>query len=83
MSFLIFGCEKTFLRLNCCQKGVQEELLKPRSNYLICPREKIIRKERLVYVITQRGMTVLKYFRELKEALPIVEETGNKAPYPF
>jgi len=21
MSFLIFGCEKTFLRLNCCQKG--------------------------------------------------------------
>ena len=45
--------------------------------------EKTIRKERLVYVITQRGVTVLKYFRELKEGLPIVEETGNKAPYPF
>jgi len=45
--------------------------------------EKIIRKERLVYAITQRGVTVLKYFRELKEALPIVEETGNKASHPF
>jgi predicted transcriptional regulator len=45
--------------------------------------EKIIREERSVYAITQRGVTVLKYFRELKEALPIVEETGNKAPYPF
>jgi len=45
--------------------------------------EKIIRKERKVYAITQRGVSVLKYFRELKEMLPIVEETGNKAPYPF
>ena len=39
--------------------------------------EKILRKERIVYVITQRGVTVLKQFRELKEVLPIVEETGN------
>ncbi|MGA2683327.1 MAG: winged helix-turn-helix domain-containing protein [Candidatus Bathyarchaeia archaeon] len=45
--------------------------------------EKIIRKKRSVYAITQRGVKVLKYFRELKEGLPIVEETGNKAPYPF
>ena len=40
--------------------------------------EKIIGKERKVYKITQLGMTVLKQFRELKEVLPIVEETGNK-----
>jgi predicted transcriptional regulator len=45
--------------------------------------EKIIRRERLVYAITQQGMTVLKYFRELKEVLPIVEETRNQAPYLF
>jgi len=49
--------------------------------------EKIIRKERKVYAITQRGVSVLKYFRELKEMLPIVEETGNNArnqrPYLF
>ncbi len=41
--------------------------------------EKIIRRERVVYAITQRGVTVLKQFRELKEVLPIVEETRNQA----
>jgi DNA-binding PadR family transcriptional regulator len=40
---------------------------------------KIIGKERKVYAITQLGVTVLKQFRELKEVLPIVEETGNEA----
>ena len=49
--------------------------------------EKILRKERVVYVITQRGVTVLKQFRELKQVLPIVEETGNEVknigPYFF
>jgi predicted transcriptional regulator len=45
------------------------------------------KRERKVYAITQRGVTVLKQFRELKEVLPIVEETGNNArnqrPYLF
>jgi predicted transcriptional regulator len=49
--------------------------------------EKIIGKERKVYAITQLGVTVLEQFRELKEVLPIVEETGNEArnqePYLF
>ncbi len=45
--------------------------------------EKIIRKERSVYAITQRGVTVLKYFREFKEVLPLDGETENKKPYPF
>ena len=45
--------------------------------------EKILRKERIVYAITQRGITVLKYFRELKEVLPIIEETRNQAPSLF
>jgi len=39
--------------------------------------EKIIGRERIVYAITQRGLTVLKQLRELKEVLPIVEETEN------
>jgi len=41
--------------------------------------EKIIGKGRKVYAITQLGLKVLKQFRELKEVLPIVEETRNKA----
>jgi predicted transcriptional regulator len=39
--------------------------------------EKIIRREKLVYAITQRGIIVLKQLRELQELLPIVEETGK------
>jgi DNA-binding PadR family transcriptional regulator len=39
----------------------------------------IVGKERKFYAITQLGVTVLKQFRELKEVLPIVVETGNEA----
>jgi len=35
--------------------------------------ERIVGKSRVVYANTQRGLTVLKYFRELNKALPIVE----------
>ena len=49
--------------------------------------EKIIKRGRKLYAITERGVTVLRQFRELKEVLPMVEETGNEAshqsPYLF
>jgi predicted transcriptional regulator len=45
--------------------------------------ERTAGKRRVVYAITQRGITVLKYFRELKQVLPIVEEARNQAPVPF
>ena len=38
------------------------------------------RSNRIVYAITQRGITVLKYFRELKQALPIEEEDQKRVP---
>ena len=41
--------------------------------------ERTLRKERVVYAFTQRGITVLKYFKELRQVLPIVEETRNQA----
>jgi predicted transcriptional regulator len=37
--------------------------------------ERTAGKKRVVYAITQKGITVLKYFRELKTILPIVEDT--------
>jgi len=40
--------------------------------------ETTIGKQKMVYTITQRGVTVLKQFGELKEVLPITEETGNE-----
>jgi len=45
--------------------------------------ERTIGKRRVVYAITQRGITVLKYFRELKQVLPIVEEARNRMPVPY
>ena len=40
-------------------------------------KEKIIGREKTVYVITQRGVIVLKRLREVKEMLPKIEETQN------
>ena len=37
--------------------------------------ERTVGKKRVVYAITQRGITVLKHFRELKTVLPIIEES--------
>jgi predicted transcriptional regulator len=44
--------------------------------------ERTVGKRRVVYNITQRGITVLKYFRELKQVLPILEENQSRVP-PF
>ena len=40
-------------------------------------------KSRMVFAVTQRGITVLKYFRELEQVLPIIEESRNQTPVPF
>ena len=37
--------------------------------------EKLAGKRRVVFLATQRGVTAVKYFRELKQVLPIVEES--------
>jgi predicted transcriptional regulator len=45
--------------------------------------ERNVGKSRTVFAITQRGITVLKYFRELEQILPIIEETRNIIPTPI
>jgi len=45
--------------------------------------ERTVGKKRVVYAITQRGIKVLKYFRELKQVLPIVEENRGRTPIPY
>ena len=42
--------------------------------------ERKAQKNRTIYAITQRGVTVLKYFGELKQALPITEEDQRQVP---
>jgi predicted transcriptional regulator len=36
--------------------------------------EQKVGKQRMVYSITQRGIAVLKYFKELKQEFPIIKE---------
>jgi predicted transcriptional regulator len=42
--------------------------------------ERTMGKKRTVYAITERGITVLKHFRELKTVLPLIEEDNRKLP---
>jgi predicted transcriptional regulator len=42
--------------------------------------EKTVGKRLVVYAITQRGITVLRYFRELKQVLLIAEEDQREVP---
>ena len=44
--------------------------------------ERKIAKTKAVYAITQRGITVLKYFHELKQVLPIMEESRKQTATP-
>jgi predicted transcriptional regulator len=41
-------------------------------------QEMKLKKSRVVYAITPRGITVLKYFRELTQALPIIDEAKSQ-----
>ena len=45
--------------------------------------ERMMHKGRVVFAATQRGITVLKYFRELQQALPIVQEARNQISVPY
>jgi len=59
--------------------NVNCKMLKEYLDFLIkqgLVEEKIIKRQKIVYSITQRGVTVLKQFSELKDVLPIVDETG-------
>lgn len=45
--------------------------------------EKKLKKERIVYTITEKGLTVLKYFRELQMMIPVFDENNPKIPIIF
>jgi len=46
--------------------------------------ERNLGKSRMVFAITQKGITVLRNFRELKQMLPIIEEeTRSIIPTPI
>lgn len=43
-------------------------------------QEKTVGKKRIVYVVSDKGLKVLKYFRELKVMLPVVEDGQTRIP---
>ena len=66
--------------------NVNCSLLKEYLEYLIKQdliEERTVGKKRVVFAITQRGITVLKYFKELKQVLPIVEEARSQTAIPY
>jgi predicted transcriptional regulator len=63
--------------------NVNGSLLKTNLDYLMAKGlvEKKLFKRQIVFAVTAQGITVLKYFRELKQALPFEEETEiSRAP---
>ena len=63
--------------------NVNCSVLKQYLNFLIkqeLVEEQTVGKKRIVYAITDIARTVLKYFRELRAVLPIVEEARARIP---
>ncbi len=44
--------------------------------------ERLAKRSHAFFAITQRGINVLKYFRELTQVLPIVEEARSQTSRP-
>jgi len=66
--------------------NVNCNVLKEYSDFLIkqnLVEQRAVGEGRVVYAVTQRGITVLKYFRELEQVLSIVKEARNAIPVPY
>ena len=64
------------------RSNVNCNVLKEQLEFLIknnMVEERVLRKEKIVYAIAQRGITVLRTFREVKSVFP-EEEDGCKLP---
>ncbi len=63
--------------------NVNCSVLKEYLNFLIQQdliEEQTVGKKRTVYVVSEKGLNVLKYFRELKVMLPVLEDGQVRVP---
>lgn len=65
--------------VNC---SVLEDCLTFLTNQALVEK-RTIGKKRIVFSVTQKGISVVKYFRELKQVLPIVSETQHQRGIPL
>lgn len=60
-------------KMNCSQlKKILESLIEEKL-----VEERMLRKNKVVFVATPKGRTILSYFNELKEMLPIEHDTNQ------
>jgi predicted transcriptional regulator len=65
------------------KSNVNCSVLKDQLEFLIkntLVEERILRKEKVVYAVTSRGLQILKSFREIKQVFPI-EEEKQQSPF--
>jgi predicted transcriptional regulator len=65
------------------KSNVNCSVLKEQLDFLMkncLVEQRVMKKERIVFAITQRGTSVLKAFREIKQIFPVEEE---KTPFLF
>jgi predicted transcriptional regulator len=68
------------------KSNVNCSVLKEQLDFLIknsLVEERIVKRERVVYALTQKGTNVLKAFREIKKIFPLLEEEKRQAPLLF
>ena len=66
--------------------NVNCSVLKEQLDFLIkqgLVEERKLRKAKVFFTITQKGITVLKYFHELKQVFPIIEESRKQTATPY
>jgi predicted transcriptional regulator len=66
--------------------NVNCKVLKENLEYLLkqeLVQERAVGKGKVVFAVTPRGITVLKYFHELEQVLPVVEESRNHPAIPY
>lgn len=65
------------------KSNVNCSVLKEQLDFLLknsLVEERIVKRDRVVYALTQRGLSVLKSFREIKQIFPIDEEEKRQTP---
>ena len=66
------------------KSNVNCKVLKSQLDFLLkngLVEERILRKEKIVYAITPKGMSTLKAFTQIKQVFPIEENEVRQAPF--
>jgi len=66
--------------------NVNCSVLKEHLDFLIkhdLVEERNVGKKRVVFAVTNRGRAIIKTFRELKQALPVLEENSGRILIPY